>query len=169
METKKNKKQIQSDNTDSPLNKHVIFSEEPKTYLSQPNTTALPTVMTINNRPKSKSAGCYNRKKKHYKQEKRAYTDIHPQSNIFSRSDYKHECYLWAYDEPYSPSYGYTGIDDELYDSPSTNSIIFMGSEMNNEKNSGDSEISESGRDITKLFLRDFEAWRETISHHKKS
>ncbi|CAG8829692.1 23408_t:CDS:1 [Gigaspora margarita] len=167
--------QIQSDNTDSPLNKHVIFSE-PETLLSQQNTTALPTVMRRNNRPKSRKtadAGCYNRKKNHYKlQEKRAYTldsytYYHPQSNIYSRSDYKYKCYCCAY--PYSPTYGYTGIDDELYDSPSTNSNIFMDSEMNNEKNSGDSEISESGRDITKLFLRDFEAWRETISHHKKS
>ncbi|CAG8677025.1 4870_t:CDS:1, partial [Gigaspora rosea] len=179
--------QIQSDNAGSPPLNQNLISSEPDTLLSQQNTTALPTVVRRNNRLKSRKTvdvGSCNRKNHYKRQEKRtftldSYTYYHPQSNIYSRSDYKYERYCRAY-EPHSPDslikgrvspkypiYGYsTSLDDKLYDSPSTklypNSNIFMGSEVNNEKNSEDSENSESGKEITKMFLYDFEAWRET-------
>ncbi|CAG8449648.1 3614_t:CDS:1 [Cetraspora pellucida] len=119
------------------------------------------------------------------------YYHHHPISNIYDRNDNNYECFCHAYgpqspqslkpplpfnkktpirpQSPRYPIYGYsTSSDDMLYPSSSTklypDSNMSIGSKEDDEKNK-DSEILESGKDITKKFFFNIETWNETIYH----
>ncbi|CAG8695463.1 25765_t:CDS:1 [Dentiscutata erythropus] len=168
-----------------PLNQNVIFSEPSSILSSQQNTSVSPTAVKGNSRLKSRitiDVGRCSHKTKDYKPRSFSLDSgykyyCHPQYNIYNQNDNNYELFCRAYKPqlPESlverrrssskyPIYGYSSSDDKLYDSPSTKlypyTNIFMGSKVNNEKN-GDSENLEFGKEITKEFLYNFEAWKE--------